>query len=60
MNEVLDKYIEYGTEQLADTNILKVPPISLHGNLMEISERFGGPAALRNSLGKLQALLYSD
>jgi len=60
LNEVLDKYIEYGTEQLADTNILKVPPISLHGNLMEISELFGGPSALRNSLGELQALLYSD
>ncbi len=60
LNEVLDKYIEYGTEQLADTNILKVPPISLHGNLMEISELFGGPIELRNSLGKLQALLYSD
>ncbi len=60
LNEVLDKYIEYGTEQLADTNILKVPPISLHGNLMEISELFGGPVALRNSLGKLQTLLYSD
>lgn len=60
LNEVLDKYIEYGTEQLADTNILKVPPISLHGNLMEISELFGGPSALRNSLGELQALLYSE
>ncbi|MFH0905034.1 MAG: type I restriction-modification enzyme R subunit C-terminal domain-containing protein [Methanobacteriota archaeon] len=60
LNEVLDKYIKYGTEQLTDTNILKVPPISLHGNLMEISELFGGPSALRNSLGELQALLYSD
>lgn len=60
LNEMLDKYIEYGTEQLSDTNILKVPPISLHGNLMEISELFGGPGALRNSLGELQALLYSN
>ncbi|KCZ71637.1 helicase, type I site-specific restriction-modification system restriction subunit [Candidatus Methanoperedens nitroreducens] len=60
LNEVLDKYIEFGTEQLADTNILKVPPISLHGNLIEISALFGGPAALRNSLGELQSLLYSD
>jgi type I restriction enzyme R subunit len=60
LNEMLDKYIEFGTEQLTDTNILKVPPISLHGNLMEISELFGGPAALRNSLGELQSLLYSD
>jgi len=27
---------------------------------MEISGLFGGPVALRNSLGELQALLYSD
>jgi len=60
LNEVLDKYIEFGTEQLTDTNILKIPPISLHGNLMEISGLFGGPALLRNSLGELQNLLYSD
>ncbi len=60
LNEMLDKYIDFGTEQLTDTNILKVPPISLHGNLMEISALFGGPAALRNSLGEMQALLYSD
>lgn len=60
LNEMLDKYIEFGTEQLSDTNILKVPPISLHGNLMEISELFGGTAAFRNSLGEMQALLYAD
>ena len=26
LNEMLDKYIEFGTVQLTDTNILKVPP----------------------------------
>ena len=60
LNEVIDKYIDFGTEQLADTNILKVPPISLHGNLMEISGLFGGTATLRKSLGEMQTLLYSD
>jgi type I restriction enzyme R subunit len=60
LNEILDKYIEFGTEQLTDMNILKVPPISLHGNLMEISALFGGPTALRDSLGELQNLLYAD
>lgn len=58
LNEVLDKYVDYGVEQLTDTNILKVPPISLHGNPMEISELFGGPTQLRSSLGELQNLLY--
>jgi type I restriction enzyme R subunit len=60
LNEMLDKYIEFGTVQLTDTNILKVPPLSLHGNLMEISELFGGTAAFRNSIGEMQVLLYAD
>jgi len=60
LNEILDKYIEFGTVQLTDTNILKVPPLSLHGNLMEISELFGGTAAFRNSIGEMQVLLYAD
>lgn len=27
LNDVLDKYIEFGTKQLSDMNILKVPPV---------------------------------
>lgn len=60
LNEMLDKYIDFGTEQLTDTNILKIPPISQHGNLMEISVLFGGAAGLKNSLAEMQELLYSD
>lgn len=60
LNDVLDKYIEFGTKQLSDMNILKVPPVSAHGNPMEISALFGGPAALRNTLGELENILYSN
>lgn len=60
LDEVLEKYIEFGTQQLTDTNVLKVPPLSNHGNLMEISELFGGPVELRDTLGELQNLLYSN
>ncbi|GAB62268.1 MAG: DEAD/DEAH box helicase [Candidatus Jettenia sp.] len=60
LNEVLDKYIDYGIEQLTDMNIFKIPPISRYGNLMEISGLFGGPTALRNSLEELQNLIYSN
>jgi type I restriction enzyme R subunit len=59
LNELLDKYIEFGTAQFAIPDILKVPPISDHGNVIEIAEMFGGPEQLRTAVGELQQLLYA-
>ena len=36
LNEILDKYIEHGTAQFKIPDILKIEPISTHGNVMEI------------------------
>ncbi|MGB2728265.1 MAG: DEAD/DEAH box helicase family protein [Halobacteriota archaeon] len=59
LNEILDKYIEFGLEQLDDFDILKVPPISEYGNLMEIADAFGGIPALRSALSELQNGVYA-
>jgi|Deesub1362A_J573_1020465.scaffolds.fasta_scaffold02610_4 type I restriction enzyme R subunit len=59
LNEILDKYVEYGLAQLDDMDILKVPPVSEHGNVMEIAEAFGGVNALRSALSELQNLIYA-
>jgi len=59
LNEVLDKYVDYGTPQFKIPDILKVPPISEHGNVLEISNMFGGPDKLRIALDKMQELLYA-
>ncbi|MCX5867703.1 MAG: DEAD/DEAH box helicase family protein [Proteobacteria bacterium] len=59
LEEILDKYIEYGTAQFKMPEILKVPPISEHGNVMEITEKFGGTDQLRSALEKMQSLLYA-
>jgi type I restriction enzyme R subunit len=59
LSEVLDKYIEFGTTQLNDINVLKVPPISKFGNVLEISTYFGGVTELRSSLDEMQNLLYA-
>jgi type I restriction enzyme R subunit len=59
LNELLDKYIEFGTAQFQIPDILKVPPISEHGNVIEIAEMFGGPDELRAAVGELQQLLYA-
>jgi type I restriction enzyme R subunit len=59
LNEILEKYVDYGTPQFKVPDILKVPPISQHGNVLEISNMFGGPDELRNALDKMQELLYA-
>jgi type I restriction enzyme R subunit len=38
---------------------LRVPPISEHGNPMEIAGTFGGPDRLREAVNQLQTLLYA-
>jgi type I restriction enzyme R subunit len=58
LTEILDKYVEFGTTQLDDANVLKVAPISNFGNVMEISQLFGGPEELRHTIGEMQNLLY--
>lgn len=59
LNEILDKYVEFGLEQLDDIDILKVPPISEYGNLMEIADAFGGISKLKNALSELQNGVYA-
>lgn len=58
LNEILDKYIDHGTAQFQVPDILRVEPISRHGNVMEISALFEGPEKLRKALHKLQNMLY--
>ena len=50
LNDLLEKYAEHGTAQFVIRDVLKVPPLSDRGNVMEISSLFGGSE-------KLQALL---
>jgi type I restriction enzyme R subunit len=59
LDAVLDKYVEFGYTQLDDMDILKVPPISKYGNVVEIAEAFGGIPELKNALSELQNLVYA-
>ncbi len=59
LNELLEKYVEFGTAQFQIPDILKVPPLTNHGNVIEIAELFGGPDQLRSAVGELQQLLYA-
>lgn len=59
LDEILDKYVEYGTAQFEIPDILKVPPISDRGTVTDITKMFGGAEKLRAAVGEMQALLYA-
>ena len=59
LNDLLDKYAEHGTAQFLIPDVLKVPPISRRGNVMEIAGLFGGPEKLKDAVQQLQTLLYA-
>jgi type I restriction enzyme R subunit len=59
LGDLLEKYSEHGTAQFVIPDVLKVPPISERGNVIEIARLFGGPEKLREAVNELQALLYA-
>jgi type I restriction enzyme R subunit len=58
LEELLDKYAEHGDAQFVLPDVLRVPPISSHGNTGEIIRLFGSPEQLRKAVTELQGLLY--
>lgn len=59
LEELLEKYAQHGTAQFVVPDILKVPPISERGNVIEIAGYFGGSEKLREAVNELQTLLYA-
>ena len=59
LDELLEKYSEHGSAQFEMPEVLKVPPISEHGNVSEIAGFFGGAERLKDAVDQLQVLLYA-
>ena len=59
LEELLDKYAEYGVSQLDDLGVLYTPPLDQFGSPSEIAERFGGSDQLRAAVAALQEQLYA-
>lgn len=59
LEELLEKYADHGVAQFVLPDVLHLPPISEHGNVMEIAALFGGPAQLREAVNQLQTMLYA-
>ncbi|MCZ7593685.1 MAG: hypothetical protein M5U16_01310 [Hyphomicrobium sp.] len=54
----MEKYAEHGDAQFVLPDVLRVPPISTHGQPAEIIKLFGGPDQLRQAVNDLQGMLY--
>lgn len=59
LDELLDKYTEHGTAQFVVPDVLEVPPINQHGNIIQIARHFGGEDKLVEAIRQLQTLLYA-
>jgi len=59
LDELIEKYAIYGTAEFVLPGALQVPPISDHGNVVEIAKMFGGAEKLRSAVNDLQTLLYA-
>lgn len=59
LNDILDKYVEHDIAQFKIPDILKIPPISDRGTILEISRWFGGAERLREAVAAMQQHLYA-
>jgi type I restriction enzyme R subunit len=59
LDELLEKYADHGTAQFVLPDVLEVPPLSAHGNVLEIASIFGGVEQLAGAVHELQTLLYA-
>jgi type I restriction enzyme R subunit len=59
LDDLLEKYASDGEQQFTLPDVLKVRPISDHGNVNEIIGKFGVADQLRNAFKQLSSLLYA-
>ncbi|MES2784713.1 MAG: DEAD/DEAH box helicase family protein [Pseudomonadota bacterium] len=59
LSSLLDKYCEFGPQELILPDILLIQPLSTYGSVMEIAGLFGGASQLKSAIDDLQALLYA-
>jgi type I restriction enzyme R subunit len=57
---LLDKYTDFGPSQFNIPDTLQVPPISKHGNVMEIASLFGGAVQMKQAVDRLQKMIYTQ
>lgn len=56
---LLDRYEEYGVEEMTHVYAFQLPPLSNFGSPVEAAQHFGGVEGWRQAIGDLQDWLYS-
>jgi type I restriction enzyme R subunit len=59
LEDLLEKYAVYGDAEFVLPDVLKVPPLSAHGQVSAIVALFGGADHLRHAVTELQMHLYA-
>jgi hypothetical protein len=59
LDAILDKYVLGEADDVSETGLFRVSPLSEWGTFMELAGRFGGGAALRQALAGLKHRLYA-
>ncbi|MGF1576584.1 MAG: EcoAI/FtnUII family type I restriction enzme subunit R [Cyanophyceae cyanobacterium] len=59
LDDLLEKYADYGLTQLKVPDVLRIPPISNRGNIAEIIRIFNGAEQLKAAVEQLQSNLYA-
>ncbi|MCU1523365.1 MAG: type restriction-modification system, subunit, partial [Microbacteriaceae bacterium] len=59
LGALLERYTEFGIEDVTDPHVLQLPPLRGLGSPADLARRFGGPAALHDAVDALQTWLYS-
>lgn len=60
LEAILDRYADGGVREFELPTVLELPPLDSFGNVIEISERFGGAEELRDAVTSLQQELYAS
>ena len=60
LDALLDKYADHGVLNLADTNVLRIPPLDRLGTPIELVRAFGGRPGFERAVHDLQSALYRD
>ncbi len=60
LDALLAKYADEGVLNLDDANVLKIPPISAMGSVVQLIKSFGGKDGFDQAVRELQSALYRD
>jgi type I restriction enzyme, R subunit len=59
LDELLERYIESGVDEITDARVFKLLPSTKHLNTLEVARQFGGPVQLKAALDQLQEVIYA-